>query len=162
MTGSDPAARLLEACDSRGWTLGAAESCTGGLVAGALTAVPGASRVFQGALTAYSNGLKQRLLNVSAELLARQGAVSEACAAAMAEGARGLLDCDLAVSVTGIAGPEGGSPEKPVGLVCFAWRGPHGARQWQRRFSGSRDDVRKAAVQELLVETLKSLTVDKS
>ena len=97
-----------------------AESCTGGLIAALLTEIPGSSTVFGRGFVVYSNASKQELLGVPAETLARHGAVSEQTAVAMAEGALGASRAEVAVSVTGIAGPDGGSPEKPVGLVHFA------------------------------------------
>ncbi len=110
----------------RRWTLGAAESCTGGLIADELTNRPNSSAYFAGSIVAYDNRIKRALLGVSAETLERHGAVSEACALEMAEGARSTLGVDVAVSVTGIAGPSGGSQAKPVGLVYLAVSSPAG------------------------------------
>ncbi len=120
----EKAETVLSLCRERGLTLGTAESCTGGLLGGCLTAVPGASDVFRGSIVAYSNEVKRKLLGVSAKTLAEFGAVSTFCATEMALGASKALDVDVAVSVTGIAGPGGGSIEKPVGTVCFAFGGP--------------------------------------
>lgn len=100
-----------------GLTLAVAESCTGGLLGDALTDVPGSSDYFLGGVLAYSNSVKQQVLGVPAQTLAQQGAVSAQCAAAMANGVQRLLGSDLALSVTGIAGPGGGTPDKPVGLT---------------------------------------------
>jgi nicotinamide-nucleotide amidase len=108
---------VLGLCRARGLTLATAESCTGGLVAARLTSVPGSSDVFCGAIVSYADEVKERELGVSAGILARHGAVSAETAQAMARGARERLDVDVAVSVTGVAGPGGGTPEKPVGLV---------------------------------------------
>jgi nicotinamide-nucleotide amidase len=108
---------VLELCRARGWTLGTAESCTGGLVAARLTSIPGSSDVLAGGIVAYANEVKEQQLGVSAALLAEHGAVSAEVAAAMAHGARETLGVDVAVSVTGVAGPAGGTAEKPVGLV---------------------------------------------
>jgi nicotinamide-nucleotide amidase len=108
---------VLEECRRRGLTLATAESCTGGMVAARLTSVPGSSAVFRGGIVAYADEVKRELLGVSPQTLAEHGAVSEETASEMAEGARRALDADLAVAVTGIAGPGGGSDEKPVGLV---------------------------------------------
>ncbi|MGZ4385468.1 MAG: competence/damage-inducible protein A [Gaiellaceae bacterium] len=108
---------VLQACRERGLTLATAESCTGGMVASRLTSVPGSSEVFRGGVVAYADAIKRSLLAVPAETLLGHGAVSEQTAAAMAEGARSALQADVAVSVTGIAGPGGGTEEKPVGLV---------------------------------------------
>ncbi len=110
----------------RGWTIGTAESCTGGLVGDALTDRAGSSAYFLGGIIAYDNRLKQSLLGVQAGTLARHGAVSEACAREMAAGARSALGVDVGVSVTGIAGPDGGGPDKPVGLVYIGLCGPDG------------------------------------
>lgn len=111
---------LLGLCKERGLTVITAESCTGGLVAAALTDAPGASSVVQGGFVTYSNEAKQTSLGVPKEMLDKHGAVSEPVARAMAEGALAASLADLSVSITGIAGPEGGSEQKPVGLVHFA------------------------------------------
>lgn len=115
---------VLSLARERGLTLATAESCTGGLVAARLTAVPGASDAFLGGVVAYANELKERELGVSGEVLARHGAVSAETAAAMAHGVRSRLGADVAVAVTGIAGPGGGTPEKPLGLVHLHVAGP--------------------------------------
>jgi nicotinamide-nucleotide amidase len=147
---------VLEACRARGLSLTAAESCTGGLVAARLTSVPGASDVFVGGVVPYSNGLKTALLGVPAELLERRGAVSAEAAAAMAAGARERLGADVAVAVTGVAGPGGGTREKPVGLVDLHAAGPDGSRGLELSLPGDRDAVRsRATVAALhLVRTL--------
>ncbi len=123
-------------------TLATAESCTGGLIAHRITEVSGASGFFRGGVVAYSNALKESLLEVSHATLAEFGAVSEAVAREMAEGARRLLEADLAVAVTGIAGPTGGTPEKPVGLVYIAVARWDTCRVTQNRFSGDRGEVK--------------------
>ena len=133
---------VLELCRSRGITLGTAESCTGGLVAARLTSVPGSSDVFVGGVVAYSNEVKQRELDVPAETLERHGAVSAETVAAMAEGARMRLGADVAVAVTGVAGPGGGTDEKPVGLVFFHVAGPDGSEALRFELPGSRDWIR--------------------
>jgi nicotinamide-nucleotide amidase len=135
-----------------GLTLGTAESCTGGLVAERMTRVAGSSRYFLGGAVTYSNPLKERLLEVPAGLLAAHGAVSAEVVRAMAQGARRRLGVDCAVAVTGIAGPEGGSPEKPVGLVhvAVAGGGPPGEEEVEHRaarFPGDRERVRLQAGQ---------------
>jgi nicotinamide-nucleotide amidase len=147
---------VLEACRARGLSLTAAESCTGGLVAARLTSVPGASDVFVGGVVPYSNGLKKALLGVPAELLERRGAVSAEAAAAMAAGARERLGADVAVAVTGVAGPGGGTREKPVGLVYLHAAGRDGSRSLELSLPGDRDAVRgRATVAALhLVRTL--------
>jgi nicotinamide-nucleotide amidase len=105
---------------ARNWQIGTAESCTGGYIAHLITEVPGASAYFPGAIVAYSYEMKQEKLGVPAALLASEGAVSEACVRSMAEGALSALNVDIAVAVSGIAGPSGGTPEKPVGTVWMA------------------------------------------
>lgn len=133
-----------------GTTVATAESCTGGLIAKLLTDRPGSSDWFAGGIVSYSNTAKQKLLAVPAELIARCGAVSEPVAAAMAEGARAALSADLAVAVTGIAGPGGGSAEKPVGTVWIAWAGAGATAAICYRFAGDRDAVRCQAAVEAL------------
>lgn len=114
------ALRVFQLCRARGFTLTTAESCTGGMVAAAITDIPGSSDVFDRGFVTYSNGAKMALLGVSKDLLAQYGAVSAECAKAMALGALNAAGTSIAVSITGIAGPGGGSPEKPVGLVYMA------------------------------------------
>jgi nicotinamide-nucleotide amidase len=119
-------AEILERCRARGITLATAESCTGGLLAGALTSVAGSSEVFERGFVTYSNAAKHEILNVNTSLIERHGAVSEEVAAAMVRGALARSRAGLAISITGIAGPGGGSAEKPVGLVHFACGGRDG------------------------------------
>jgi nicotinamide-nucleotide amidase len=114
------AVELLEACRLRGETIVTAESCTGGLVAATLTAIPGSSDVFERGFVTYANTAKSEMLGVPYWLIERHGAVSEDVARAMAGGALTHSQASLAVAVTGVAGPDGGTPEKPVGLVHFA------------------------------------------
>ena len=128
-----------------GASISCAESCTGGLVAAALTDVPGASDVFVGGVVAYSNVLKTQILGVPDGLLERFGAVSQETAAAMTDGVRRLADTTHAVSVTGIAGPGGGLPDKPVGLVWFGLAAPNGVSVSTRTFMGDRAGVRARA-----------------
>jgi nicotinamide-nucleotide amidase len=153
-------ALVLGLCRGRGWTLGTAESCTGGLVAARLTGIPGSSEVFRGGVVAYANEVKEGELGVPAELLAAHGAVSPEVAAAMAEGARARLGVDVAVSVTGIAGPDGGTEEKPVGLVYLHAEGPNGGVGREFSFPGDRASIRaRSAVGALhLVRRLVSET----
>ena len=136
---------VLELCRGRGWTLATAESCTGGMVAERLTSVPGSSHAFVGGIVAYSNGVKERELGVPAETLERHGAVSPETAAAMAAGARERLGADVAVSVTGVAGPGGGSPEKPVGLVYIHAVTPEAARGIEFTYGQDRESIRRRA-----------------
>ena len=135
-------ALVLDLCRERGLTLGTAESCTGGLVAARLTSVPGSSEVFQGAVVAYSNEVKAAELGVAQTLLDEHGAVSAEVAAAMAQGARSRLGVDVAVSVTGVAGPGGGTEEKPVGLVYLHAAGPDGERAATFDLPGDRAAIR--------------------
>jgi nicotinamide-nucleotide amidase len=137
---------VLALLRARGLTLGTAESCTGGLVAARVTGVPGSSDVFLGGVVAYANEVKRRELGVSAELLEEHGAVSAEVAAAMARGARERLGVDVAVSVTGIAGPDGGSEEKPVGLVYLHAEGPDGGVGREFSFPGDRPSIRARSV----------------
>jgi nicotinamide-nucleotide amidase len=141
---------VLDLLRERGWTAATAESCTGGMVAARLTDVPGSSEAFTGGVVAYSDALKRGLLGVPADLLARHGAVSPDAAEAMAVGARERLGADVAVSVTGIAGPGGGSEEKPVGLVHLHVSSPDGEERRRMEVPGDRAIVRaRAAVAAL-------------
>ena len=138
---------LLVACRQRNLRLTTAESCTGGLVAAALTAVAGSSAVFERGFVTYSNEAKIEILGVPKTMIDRHGAVSEAVARAMAEGAIAHSRADLAISITGVAGPDGGTAAKPVGLVHFATARRNGATMAEMRlFPGDRDSVRLAAV----------------
>jgi nicotinamide-nucleotide amidase len=136
---------VLERCRDLGLTLATAESCTGGMIAERLTSVAGSSEVFVGAIVSYADGVKTEQLGVPAEMLQRFGAVSAEAAAAMASGARERLGADVAVSVTGIAGPGGGSTEKPVGLVYLHAAGPGAERSADFVFPGDRESIRRRA-----------------
>jgi nicotinamide-nucleotide amidase len=136
---------LLELCRGSGSTLATAESCTGGLVAARLTAVPGSSDVFRGAVVAYANDVKAEELAVPAEVLTRHGAVSAEAAEAMAVGVRGRLAADVGIAVTGIAGPGGGTPDKPVGLVFVHVSGPDGELARRLDLPGDREAIRARA-----------------
>ena len=148
----DLAAALL----ARGWMLATAESCTGGLIAGACTDLAGSSNWLERGFVSYSNAAKTELLGVDAALIARYGAVSEPVARAMAQGALQHSKAQCALAVTGVAGPGGGSADKPVGTVWFAWATPQGVRSEIQRFDGDRAQVRSATVQHSL-EVLLSL-----
>jgi nicotinamide-nucleotide amidase len=138
---------VLALCRARHWRLATAESCTGGLVAAALTAIADASSVVECAFLTYSNKTKIEMLGVPPETIAAHGAVSSETAAAMARGAVARAGVDLAVSVTGVAGPGGGTPQKPVGLVYIGLARKDGPASVERRiFSGDRGEVRRAAV----------------
>jgi nicotinamide-nucleotide amidase len=133
---------VLDLCRARGWTLATAESCTGGLVAARLTSVPGSSEVFCGSVVAYANEVKESSLGVPAAVLAQHGAVSAETAAAMAVGVREALGVDVAIADTGIAGPGGGTPEKPVGLVYLHVSTPEGEAGSEFSFPGDRESIR--------------------
>jgi len=144
-------ARLADALRARGWMLATAESCTGGLIAAACTDLAGSSDWFERGFVTYSNAAKHELLGVEEALIRAQGAVSEAVALAMAAGALARSRAQLAVAVTGIAGPGGGSAEKPVGTVWLATAAQGGAAQARCcRFAGDRRAVRQATVREAL------------
>src|SRR5260221_4197495 len=146
------AARVLDACRTHGLKVATAESCTGGLVTGALTEIPGSSDVLDRGFVTYSNAAKQAMLGVPASILERHGAVSRETADAMAAGALMMSNADLAVAITGIAGPGGGSAEKPVGLVHFAAAARDGPRVHPAKRYGDigRSAVRREAVAEAL------------
>ncbi len=152
------ARRVLEGCRGSGLRLTTAESCTGGLVIGCLTEIPGSSDVVDRGYVTYSDTAKQELLGVRGESLARFGAVSELVAREMAQGALARSGADLAVAVTGIAGPGGGTPDKPVGLVHFAASRRDGPVCHRRHlFPGDRRAVRLAAVRTALSMLLEAV-----
>ena len=144
------AEKLVKRLTELGKTCGTAESCTGGGVGSAITSVAGSSAIFWGGVISYDNSVKRDVLGVPQEILETKGAVSSECAAAMAEGARRILKTDYAVSITGIAGPGGGSNEKPVGLVWFGIASHTGVKTESRIFPGNRAEVRAAAVEHAL------------
>jgi PncC family amidohydrolase len=135
----------LAVCRERGWKLATAESCTGGLLGARLTDIPGASDVYVGGVVAYSDDVKRSLLGVPDETLHTHGAVSRQTAAAMARGVRGALSADVAVSVTGVAGPGGGTPAKPVGLVFVTVASHDGDVTEEFHFGGDRERIRADA-----------------
>jgi nicotinamide-nucleotide amidase len=145
---------------ARGWTLALAESCTGGLVTGRLTDVAGSSRYVDRAVVSYSNAAKEDALGVPAALLAAHGAVSEPVAVAMADGVRVRAGADVGIGITGIAGPGGGSEEKPVGMVCFAVTGAHGRVTRTARFPGDRLAIRSFAATAALDMLRRYVTSD--
>ena len=135
----------------KGYTMATAESCTGGWIAKTLTDLPGSSAWFDHGVVTYSNAAKMSLLGVPAALINTHGAVSEPVAKAMAQGIMARSDVDIVVSVSGIAGPGGGSAQKPVGLVCFSWAGKTFATVTASQvFQGGREEVRQQAVQSAL------------
>ncbi|MBV9587376.1 MAG: CinA family protein [Alphaproteobacteria bacterium] len=142
---------VLAACRGRGWRVATAESCTGGLVAAALTAISGASEVFERAFVTYSNEAKIEMVAVPSDTIASHGAVSAQTAAAMARGAVRRAPADVALSVTGVAGPRGATQQKPIGLVYLGVARRDGACRVERRiFPGDRAEIRQAAVVEAL------------
>ncbi len=151
---------VVAAAVARSLSLAVAESCTGGMVAASLTDVPGASLVVRGGVVAYDNAAKVGLLGVDASLLARYGAVSEHCALAMAEGARVRLAADIAVSVTGVAGPSGGTPDKPVGLVWFGVADRQGARAVARSFPPTSREAIRARATSVALELFRRAVLD--
>ncbi len=134
----------------KGKTLATAESCTGGGIGAALTAVPGSSKVFVGGVISYTNDVKNRVLGVDQAVLDKYGAVSSPVAGAMASGVRNLMKCDVAVSVTGLAGPGGDDFGNPVGTVCIGYADKRQTFAKKYRFYGDRDDIRQQAVKAAL------------
>lgn len=152
------ARRVVARATERGLMIATAESCTGGLVAGALTAVAGSSAAVDRGFVTYSNAAKMRMLGVAQATLDAHGAVSRQTALEMADGAVAQSEAQVSVSITGVAGPGGGSPDKPVGLVHFAAAGPDGTVHVQRRFGDiGREAVRLASVRQALEMLLEQL-----
>ena len=150
MSAADLTSQLAAALLRRRWLLATAESCTGGLIAAACTELPGSSDWFERGFVTYSNAAKTELLGVPAALIAGHGAVSEPVARAMADGALAHARAQASLAVTGVAGPTGGSPGKPVGTVCFGWRAGSRAHTETRHFPGDRAAVRAQAVEHAL------------
>jgi nicotinamide-nucleotide amidase len=151
--------QLAELLARKGWMMATAESCTGGLIAGACTDLAGSSDWFERGFVTYSNDAKSELLGVDAALIEAHGAVSEPVARAMAEGAVARSRAQASVAVTGVAGPSGGSADKPVGTVWFGWSVDGRTRTERRRFDGDRAAVRAATVHyalQTLVELLRA------
>ena len=145
------AAELGAALKNRGHVLALAESCTGGWAAQCVTAIPGSSAWFDRGFVTYSNAAKQEMLGVEAHTISSYGAVSVETARAMALGALHFSNADIAAAITGIAGPDGGNAEKPVGTVCFAWALRTGEiRSVTEHYSGSREEVRRQSVKTAL------------
>lgn len=141
-----------------GLTLAVAESCSGGLIAKRITDIPGSSEYFILGVVTYANSAKERVLGVPGELLAKYGAVSSEVAAAMAEGVRTLSGSHIAIATTGIAGPDGGTAEKPVGTVFIAIASAAGCEVFRHRFAGNRERVREATAEAALMLLLDRLT----
>jgi nicotinamide-nucleotide amidase len=150
---ADMATAVVALARKKGVSLSCAESCTGGLVGAGLTGVPGSSSVFLGSAVCYSNGAKTSILGVGRVLLGAHGAVSGECAVEMARGARRVFGSDLAIATTGIAGPDGGTAEKPVGTVWFGVSGPAGERSFVRNLAGDRSHIRRWST-AIALETL--------
>ena len=154
MKPSDLTKTLAQMLLSRNWTVSLAESCTGGLVCATLTELAGSSEWFERGYITYSNEAKTECLDVPAELIESHGAVSEPVAKAMAEGARINSGSNVAISITGVAGPSGGSAEKPVGTVCFGWSTENQALTKTMKFMGDRQMIRQQATEFALAELI--------
>ncbi len=141
----------------RGRTIATAESCTGGMIGAAITAVPGASKVYKGGIISYTNEVKERCLGVDPGVLEQYGAVSGQVAGAMASGARRVLGSDVAVSVTGLAGPGGDGRGEPVGTVFIGYADRHQTLAKKFRFYGDRDDIRQQAARTALEMVLEMI-----
>ena len=154
MNASDLTKTLAQILLSRNWTVSLAESCTGGLVCATLTELAGSSEWFERGYITYSNEAKTECLGVPAQLIESHGAVSEQVAKAMAEGARINSGSNVAISITGVAGPSGGSAEKPVGTVCFGWATENQTLTKTMYFDGDRQMIRQAAAEFALTELI--------
>ena len=154
MNATDLTKTLAQILLSRNWTVSLAESCTGGLVCSTLTELAGSSEWFERGYITYSNEAKTECLGVPAELIEAHGAVSEQVAKAMAEGARINSGSNVAISITGVAGPSGGSADKPVGTVCFGWTTENQTLIKTMRFNGDRQMVRQQATEFALTELI--------
>lgn len=154
MKTNDLTKTLSEILLSKAWTISLAESCTGGLVCATLTELAGSSNWFERGYITYSNEAKTQCLDVPSALIESHGAVSEQVAKAMAEGARIHSGSNVAVSITGIAGPTGGSIEKPIGTVCFGWATENQVLTKTMRFDGDRQMVRQQATEFALTELI--------
>ena len=155
----ESAERLINLLKEKGMHVATAESCTGGMVSAVITAVPGASEVFDGTVVSYANEIKRRVLGVKSETLESVGAVSEECACEMADGVRHLMGADIGISLTGIAGPGGGTPEKPVGTVYLGISHKDETYALRLSLSGNRETIRQESVKAALDEAYKrSLT----
>ena len=141
--GQGLAKELVEVLKKKNLKIGFAESCTGGLISAGVVDIPGASEVFYGSIVSYDNSVKEKCLNVAEDILQSKGAVSYECAKMMAEGARNALNVDLAISVTGVAGPGGGTPEKPVGTVFIGYADKNGSESVVTFSKGDRSEIRK-------------------
>ncbi len=154
------AIELKKLLEERKLTVSFAESCTGGLISYNLTSIPGASSVFRGSIVAYSDDLKERLLKVDPKEIQTRGAVSEEVVTAMARSVREVTGSDLGVAVSGIAGPDGGNEDKPVGLVYLAASDGRHTICERRRFPGDREDVRRAASERALAVAIEVMEME--
>lgn len=149
--------KIIQAATKKGITITTAESCTGGMLAAALTSISGGSAVFETGFVTYANSAKTKLLGVPAELIKKHGAVSKEVAKAMAEGAREKANATIAISITGIAGPTGGSAAKPVGTVFIGVATPQNTIVEKYHFSGNRTQIRKQAMNHALALLYRSI-----
>jgi len=155
-----PLKQLAIIFQNKGWTLATAESCTGGMLGDMITSIPGSSEYFLGGVIAYSNQVKINLLKVSPVMLVRSGAVSPETALSMSLGIRDLLESSVGVAITGIAGPDGGSKEKPVGLVYIAVITPDADLVERHIFPGTRQEIKTQAAEtaiEMLIQALEMI-----
>jgi len=152
---------IIQTLQGQGSTVSSAESCTGGLIGAGFTSIPGSSSCFMGGIIAYDNRIKQSLLGVSPSLLQQFGAVSEEVVRAMALGAQKALGTTWALATSGIAGPDGGTPEKPVGTVWMAIAGPNSCHAFCEIFPGKRNEIRDASVQYIVHSFLDQIRVHK-
>ena len=159
---ADSAERLQQLAVARGLTVGTAESCTGGLVGHAITTIPGSSAYYVGGIISYADAIKTGLLDVPPSTIERHGAVSAQTAVAMAEGARARLACDLAVAVTGVAGPDGGTEAKPVGLTYIAVAGAAGHSVQRHAWEGDRGENQVLSAAAALEMLIIAVTVEES
>lgn len=150
---TDTAVRAVELCKTMGKTFGFAESLTGGMISSEIVGVPGASAVFSGSVVSYTNEVKMNVLGVPSLVIEENTEVSAECAEAMAEGVCNVIGCDYAVAVTGIAGPTGDLPGKPVGTVYFGYHGNGRTGSFRKNFEGDRLEIRNKTT-ECAIETL--------
>ncbi len=148
---------LKNILDSSGYSLATAESCTGGLLGAVFTSIPGSSSFFETAIVTYSNKQKVELLNIDKNILFQYGAVSEECAEAMAKGIQKIASVNIAISVTGIAGPDGGTPKKPVGTVFSTTIIDNNVTTYKFSFTGTRNEIRVKTVEKILKNLLEKL-----
>ncbi len=157
----DLASKLGLLLQHKKWSISVAESCTGGLTGAVITEVPGTSFFFEGGVIAYSNEVKEKVLRVPKDVLEKHGAVSAQTVRAMAQGVSQLLGTQCAISVSGIAGPSGGTPDKPIGLVYIGFVTPN--RTWEKRyiFTGDRQAIRECSVKQALLDIIGCLSEEK-